>query len=211
MRFRRSLNEQEIVRLVCSAGLDISIRVDGHPPSDRDSCQHAVADFGSTENSKYFVFVLGRIRPWPFGNYSSFLRPITAVSPKPILDFWAGRIAGVSSETLLAGLRCSYRRGPVAGCCLAANKITFPRLCGALSQFRHALRRFFRSADSLVRAFLPQHWQLADKAVRAPLVAASPRCIFVFNFLPPLSSLASPVSRRPRGFPDRNARARPHA
>ena len=25
-----------------------------------------------------------------------------------------------------------------------------------------------RSADSLVRVFLPQHWQLADKAVRAP-------------------------------------------
>ena len=51
-------------------------------------------------------------------------------------------------------------------------------LCSAISQFRRVQRRFFRSADSLGRVFLPQHRQLADKAVRAPLVAAWPALKF---------------------------------
>ena len=49
-------------------------------------------------------------------------------------------------------------------------------LCVAMRPNRAFCRRCFRSADSLVRVFLPQHWQLADKAVRAPLVAAWLRC-----------------------------------
>jgi hypothetical protein len=63
----------------------------------------------------------------------------------------------------------------------ATEMSTPPRLCNAISQFRRVQRRFFRSADSLVREFLPQHWQLADKAVRAPLVAAPPRCAFALK------------------------------
>jgi hypothetical protein len=45
----------------------------------------------------------------------------------------------------------------------------------AISQFRRVMRKFFGSADSLVRVFLPLHRRLADKAVRAPLIAAWPR------------------------------------
>ena len=48
-------------------------------------------------------------------------------------------------------------------------------LCSAVSQLPRVLQRFSRSADSLVRVLLACGPELADKAVRAPLVAASPR------------------------------------
>jgi hypothetical protein len=41
--------------------------------------------------------------------------------------------------------------------------------------------RIFRSADSFVRVFLLPECHRADKAVRAPLVAASPRCVFALK------------------------------
>ena len=47
-----------------------------------------------------------------------------------------------------------------------------PGLCSAISQHRRVLRRFSRSADSLVREFHATPKRHADKAVRAPLVAA---------------------------------------
>jgi len=46
--------------------------------------------------------------------------------------------------------------------------------CGA-SLERRVPRRFLWSADSLVRPFLRGGIRLADKAVRAPLVATPPR------------------------------------
>jgi hypothetical protein len=48
-------------------------------------------------------------------------------------------------------------------------------LRSAISQLRRVPRRFSRSADSLVREFHATPKQHADKAVRAPLVAAPPR------------------------------------
>src|ERR1039458_8363223 len=48
-----------------------------------------------------------------------------------------------------------------------------PRFGSAVSQPRRFLRRFFRSADSFVRGLLGSGMELADKVVRAPLVAAS--------------------------------------
>jgi hypothetical protein len=51
-------------------------------------------------------------------------------------------------------------------------------LCSAVSQLRRALRRFSRSADSLVREFRKVCRKHANKAVRAPLAAALPGCAF---------------------------------
>jgi hypothetical protein len=45
-------------------------------------------------------------------------------------------------------------------------------LCSAMSKHRRVLQRFSRSADSLVRKTLALGTRRADKAVRAPLVAA---------------------------------------
>src|ERR1019366_9194968 len=44
-------------------------------------------------------------------------------------------------------------------------------------------RRFSRSADSLVRESRPAREQPADKAVRAPLVAAPPRSVSAFRLV----------------------------
>ena len=51
-------------------------------------------------------------------------------------------------------------------------------LRSAISRLRRVLRRFSRSADSLVREFHATPKQHADKAVRAPSVAAPPRYAF---------------------------------
>ena len=49
-------------------------------------------------------------------------------------------------------------------------------LCTAINPNLLTPRRFLRSADSLVRESLVAGKVYADKAVRAPLVAALPRC-----------------------------------
>jgi hypothetical protein len=72
------------------------------------------------------------------------------------------------------------------GCLLAIDRswmldvvpLQVSRLCIAIRENQRAPRGFFRSADSFVRVFPPHRYLRADKAVRAPLVAATPRCAF---------------------------------
>src|ERR1019366_1271910 len=78
------------------------------------------------------------------------------------------------------GLGKTRRRGEAQ-----SGKIFAPLcgLCSAISQHRRVRRRFSRSADSLVRESRPARQKPADKAVRAPLVAAPPRCASAFAFV----------------------------
>ena len=74
----------------------------------------------------------------------------------------------------------------------ANNFFAALRLCSAISKHHRVLQKFSRSADSLVRQTLALGKERADKAVRAPWVAASPRCALALKndvALPPLRGL----------------------
>jgi len=62
---------------------------------------------------------------------------------------------------------------------ISAVRGILPHVYSVSSQPRRVLRTFARSADSFVREFRPRRWQQADMAVRAPLVAGSPRRVFL--------------------------------
>src|ERR1035438_9314625 len=70
-------------------------------------------------------------------------------------------------------------------------------LCTAIPRNHRAPRGFFRSADSLVRVFPPHRCLRADKAVRAPLVAAPSRCVCDWGILLALAGVMAfaPLSR----------------
>ena len=83
------------------------------------------------------------------------------------------RLHGMLKRRGRGGLRRGRRAagGQPAFCFLCEN------LCSAIRQNRRAARGFQRSADSLVRGFQSHQCLRADKAVRAPLVAALSRCV----------------------------------
>ena len=75
----------------------------------------------------------------------------------------------------------------------------------SISRNRRKPRRFLRSADSLVRALLYRSFGLADKAVRAPLVAAPPRCA-VSRICNPQTSASSDASCKSNRLPTASRR-----
>jgi hypothetical protein len=97
----------------------------------------------------------------------------------------AKRLDCADSSALLGHARRAALKTPqskrFACAAMLLEIIASLRLCTAIPRNHRAPRGFFWSADSLVRVFLPQHWQLADKAVRAPLVAAPPRYAFALK------------------------------
>jgi hypothetical protein len=81
---------------------------------------------------------------------------------------------GTSTNAVIAAWRFASRRTPNS--LVAAT----PR-CSAIRENQRAPRGFFRSADSFVHVFPPHRYLRADKAVRAPLVAALPRYAFALK------------------------------
>ena len=159
MIFRRRLHEQEIVRLVCSAGLVPAIFALAHPSHNSDF----IPSFEFSQNSRCAQSILFRTWNRRLRNCFTFLCTTSALPTAQVFDIWPAGIAGFSPQTLLAGILVCRRQCFTARCRLVESEITF----SAALRFRFS-----------------------------PLT---------------LSSSSSPVSRRPRDFPGRNAHARPRA